>query len=404
MSQQAPGKAYDVIVVGARCAGSPTAMLLARKGYRVLLLDRASFPSDTVSTHIVHPRAVAALARWGLLDRLAATGCPPMHAYAYDFGPFTLEGAPGNADSPVAYCPRRVVLDKILVDVAMEAGAELREGFSVDEVLREEGRVVGVRGSHNGESVAVHARLVIGADGRNSSVAEAVGAERYNEKAPLLALYYAYWSGLPMHGRFETYIRPHRGFAAADTHDGLTMIVAGWPRAEFAMVKRDIEASFESLFALAPSFAERMRGAKRETRFAGAITPNYFRTPFGSGWALVGDAGYIRDPITGQGILDAFRDAERCAVAVDEALSGKRGFDEAMRAYQADRDADAMAMYDFTTMLATLEPPPPDQQRLLSAMHGKRDAMDAFVRMNAGTLSPAAFFAPDNVASILAGR
>jgi len=96
------GKAYDVIVMGARCAGSPTAMLLARRGYRVLAVDRASFPSDTVSTHLVHPRAVNALSRWGLLDRLVATGCPPIHTYAFDFGPITIEGAPGTADSPYA--------------------------------------------------------------------------------------------------------------------------------------------------------------------------------------------------------------------------------------------------------------------------------------------------------------
>ena len=123
---------YDAIVVGARCAGSPTAMLLARKGYRVLVVDRATFPSDTVSTHVVHPLGVAALARWGLLDRLAATGCPPIHTYSFDFGPFTLSGAPGTGGT-VAYCPRRTVLDKLLVDAAVEAGAEVREGFTVDD-------------------------------------------------------------------------------------------------------------------------------------------------------------------------------------------------------------------------------------------------------------------------------
>src|SRR5262245_19189331 len=110
------GKAYDAIVVGARCAGSPTAMLLARKGYRVLLVDCATFPSDTVSTHMVHPPGVSALARWGLLDRLAATGCPSIDTYTFDFGPFELSGASGTADAPVAYCPRRTILDQLLID------------------------------------------------------------------------------------------------------------------------------------------------------------------------------------------------------------------------------------------------------------------------------------------------
>jgi 2-polyprenyl-6-methoxyphenol hydroxylase-like FAD-dependent oxidoreductase len=400
MSHSPADKSYDVIVVGARCAGSPTAMLLARKGYRVLLVDRATFPSDTVSTHVAHPRAIAALERWGLLDRLIASGCPPIHTYMYDFGAFSIEGGPGTKDSPVAYCPRRTVLDKLLVDAAVEAGVELREGFSVDDVLIEDGRVVGVRGSSGGRSVTDHARLVVGADGRTSMVAETVGAERYNEKPALLAIYYAYWSGLPMHGRFETYIRPFHGFAAADTNDGLTMIVAGWRLSEFPALKSDLGGHFERAFDLAPAFAERVRMAKRETRFAGAITPNFFRTPFGPGWALVGDAGYIRDPVTGQGILDAFRDAESCAAAVDAALSGKRSYDAAMRGYQHDRDADALAMYDFTYMLAEIDPPP-DTQRLLSAVSGNRKAMEDFVQMNAGTLSPSLFFAPSNIDAIM---
>jgi flavin-dependent dehydrogenase len=399
---QASSRSYDAIVIGARCAGSPAAMLLARKGYRVLLVDRAGFPSDTISTHVVHPLAVQALSRWSLLDRLTASGCPSIHTYAFDFGPFTIEGAPGTKDTPVAYCPRRTVLDKLLLDAAAEAGAEVREGFTVDEVLVEDGRVIGIRGSSaDGRSVSEHARIVIGADGRNSILAETVRPEQYNEKPPLLAIYYGYWSGLPMDGRFETYIRPNRGFAAAQTHDGLTMVVGGWPHAEFARIKGDLDGNFQGLLDLAPDFAERVRRGKRESRLSGAVTPNFFRKPFGPGWALAGDAGYLKDPITAQGILDAFRDAERCAEAADQALSGRRAFDAAMGAYQRDRDAAASAMYEFTCMLAMLEPPPPDLQRLLGAVHGNQKAMDAFARVNAGTMSPAAFFAPEHVEAIL---
>src|SRR5262245_56613489 len=139
-------KAFDAIVVGARCAGSPTAMLLARKGYRVLVVDRATFPSDTLSTHILHPLGVRALSRWGLLDRLIAPGCPPTDTYAFDFGSFTIDGAPGSREAPVAYCPRRMILDKLLVDAAAQSGAEVREGFTVEEVLIEGGRAVGIKG------------------------------------------------------------------------------------------------------------------------------------------------------------------------------------------------------------------------------------------------------------------
>ena len=172
---------FDAIVVGARCAGSPTAMLLARKCYREQLLDRASFPSDTVSTHILHPLGAAALVRWSLLDRLMATGCPPIHTYAFDFGPFTLAGAPGTREAPVGYCPRRTILDKLLVDAAAEAGAEVREGFVVDEILFEEGRVAGVRGHSNQGNFLERALVVVGADGWRSRVAGA------GWKAPYLA-------------------------------------------------------------------------------------------------------------------------------------------------------------------------------------------------------------------------
>lgn len=396
-------KPFDAIVVGARCAGSPTAMLLARKGYRVLLVDRATFPSDTVSTHIVHPLGAAALARWGLVDRLTTTGCPPIHTYTFDFGPFTIAGAPGTAEAPVAYCPRRTILDKLLVDAAAQSGAEVREGFGVEEVLFEDGRVVGIKGrSKHGTSTAERARVVVAADGRRSFVAEAVQPEHYDDKPPLLAAYYTYWSGLPMDGRFETYVRERRGFAAAPTHDGLTLVIVGWPYAELAEIKRDIEGNYLKAIELAPAFAERLRGTRREAPFAGAAVKNYFRKPYGPGWALVGDAGYNRDFVTGQGIMDAFHDAELCTAALDDVFSGRRPFDTAMSEYQRMRDARVKAMYDFTCELATLEPPTPDMQQLFGAIHGNGKAMDAFVRMNAGTISPATFFAPENVSAILA--
>jgi 2-polyprenyl-6-methoxyphenol hydroxylase-like FAD-dependent oxidoreductase len=396
-------KALDVIVVGARCAGSPTAMLLARKGYRVLAVDRATFPSDTVSTHILHPLGVAALSRWGLLDRLTATGCPPIDTYTYDFGPFTIAGAPGTREAPVGYCPRRTILDKLLVEAAAQSGAEIREGFTVEEILMEDGRAVGIKGhSKDGKSTTERARVVIGADGLRSSVAEAVRPDPYDEKPILLAAYYSYWSGLPMDGRFETYIRDKRGYAVAPTHDDLTMIIVGWPYAEFAACKKDIEGNVLKTIALAPAFADRLRGAKRETRFVGAAVPNYFRKPYGPGWVLVGDAGYNRDFITGQGIMDAFLDAELCTAALDKAMSGAQPFDAAMSVYQRTRDARVKAMYEFTCHLATLEPPPPETQQLFAAVHGNQQAMDAFVRMNAGTISPAEFFAPENVNAITA--
>jgi flavin-dependent dehydrogenase len=394
---------YDVIVVGARCAGSPTAMLLARKGYRVLLVDRATFPSDTLSTHVVQPLGIAALKRWGLLARLAATGCPSIHTYAFDFGPVTITGSPGTAESPVAYCPRRTVLDKLLVDAAADAGADVREGFQVDELLIENDRVVGIRGlAEDGTRHAARATVVVGADGRNSFVARAVQAESYNARPALLASYYSYWSGLPLNGRFEIYIRERRGFGAAETHDGLTMLIGGWPVAEFEQNKKDVEGNFLRMIELAPAFADRLRGAKRESRLFPAVLPNFFRKPYGAGWVLVGDAAYHKDSITAQGITDAFREAERCADALDQALGGTRPFDQAMADCQRARDEHVGPMYDFTCQVATLEPPPLEMQKLIGAIHGRQEAMDAFIRMNAGTISPRDFFAPQNLGALMA--
>jgi 2-polyprenyl-6-methoxyphenol hydroxylase-like FAD-dependent oxidoreductase len=394
---------YDAIVVGARCAGSPTAMLLARKGYKVLMVDRARFPSDTLSTHILHPPGVASLRRWGLLDRVVATGCPPVHTYAVDFGPFTLSGSPGTDEDPVAYAPRRTVLDKLLVDAAAEAGVEVREGFTVSEVVVDDGRVSGVRGhGANGRTVSERARVVVGADGRHSLVARATTPEQYHDKPRLLAGYYAYWSGLPMDGRFRTWVRECRGFAAWPTNDDLTVVIGGWPFAEFEANKRDIEGNFLKMLELAPEFAERVHAATREARFVGTAVPNWFRKPYGPGWALVGDAGYNKDFITGQGMHDAFRDAELCAEALDEAFTGARPFEAAMGDYQATRDRQVLPMYELTTEFATLEPPPPEQQRLFAAMHGNQEAMDGFARVLGGVTSPAEFFSEENVGRILA--
>jgi 2-polyprenyl-6-methoxyphenol hydroxylase-like FAD-dependent oxidoreductase len=202
---------YDAIVVGARCGGSPTAMLLARKGYRVLVVDRATFPSDTLSTHFLHVSGVALLAEWGLLDTVRRSGCPALQEFVFDVGPLQLTGAPEPAgDVAEMFCCRRTVLDKILVDEAGSAGAEVRQGFTVESVVQRAGRVVGIVGRDaGGRKVTEHARIVIGADGRRSMVARAVAAGEYDTVAPLAGYFYSYWSGLDA-PRVEFYPRDGR--------------------------------------------------------------------------------------------------------------------------------------------------------------------------------------------------
>jgi flavin-dependent dehydrogenase len=397
---------FDAIVIGARCAGSPTAMLLARAGHRVLLVDKATFPSDTMSTHLVHPPGVAALERWGLLEPLESPGCPPVETYAFDFGPLTISGRPRPIDGIArGYCPRRTVLDELLAQAAVRHGAELREGFTVDEILFDDGRVSGVRGhAKDGGAVTEHARVVVGADGRHSLLAKAVQPEAYNERRSHLAMYYAYWSNLPS-GGFDTFIRAEhrRGWAAIPTHDDLTVLPFGWPVEEFHANRGDIEGNFLKAMELAPEFAERIRGATRESKFIGsAELPGYFRKPYGPGWALVGDAGYHKNPITAMGINDAFRDAELVARAIDDDIAGRRPYEEGMRDYQEIRDREAGPVYEFTDEFAQLQPPPPELQQLIGAMHGNQEAMDAFVSVQAATLPAPEFFAPENVGRIMA--
>lgn len=394
---------HDAIVVGARCAGSPTAMLLARRGHKVLLVDRATFPSDTVSTHLIHPPGVSALQRWGLLDRLIATDCPSIHEYAFDMGPFVIRGAPGKPDSPVSYAPRRTVLDKLLVDAAAEAGVEVRESFTVESLEFENGRVTGIRGhAKGGETVTERAQVVIGADGVNSFVARNVNAESYNEKSQIEAGYYTYWSDLPTDGRFEAFDRHGRGWAAWPTHGGLTLVVVSWPYAEFETNRHDIERHYLESLDRAPAFAERVRAAKREERYVGTAVPNYFRKPYGPGWALVGDAGYMRDFITAQGISDSFLSAEACAEALHDVFTGTRSFDDALAAYQQARDARVLPMYEFTCRFAMLEPPSEQMVQLLSAVHGNQRAMDGFAQVISGVTSPAEFFSPASIQRIFA--
>jgi flavin-dependent dehydrogenase len=395
---------YDAIVIGARCAGSPTAMLLARKGYRVLMVDRATFPSDTVSTHFIHAPGMAALTRWGLADQIAALNCPPVTHYKFDFGFFTIAGTPQPTDGVgVAYAPRRYLLDTLLVEAAAESGVDVRTGFSVDEVLIEDGAVVGVRGTNaDGTTETVRADVVIGADGRRSLVAKAVTPEEYNDKPNLAAVYYAYFSGVPT-TEFEVYIRERRGFGCFPTNDGLALVVGGWPEDEFKANRNDVEGNFLKSLEQAPDFAARVASGKRESRYWGAgDLAGFFRKPYGPGWALVGDAGYHKHPITAMGITDAFLDSERVVNALDDALSGRQTYDEAMALYQKARDEHVMPMYEMTSDFAAMEPPPEEMQQLLAAVSQSEESMDQFASIQAGSKPIPEFFDPENVGQIFA--
>lgn len=395
---------YDLIIVGARCAGSATALLLARKGYRVLVVDKATFPSDTLSTHFVHLQGIVRLKRWGLLDQVIASNCPPVSQWTFDFGPFQLTGAPqpieGVGD---VYCPRRLVLDKLLIDAAAEAGAEIREGFVVEEILMEGSRVTGIRGhAHGGGTVTEYARLVIGADGMRSMVAQVVQAEEYNVRPKLNCAYFTYWSGIALDG-VEDYPRDQKASILFPTNDGLVCTFLEFPLSQFHSFRADIEGNFlKMLDEISPQLGERVRAGKREERFSGtADLPNFFRRSYGPGWALVGDAAYHRDPLTAQGIGDALVGADLLTEAIDAGFSGRVPLDVALADYEQSRDSAFMPMYDLNYQLATLAPPPPHMQQLFFALRNNPQQLSRFYGALSGSVPLPEFFAPSNVETIL---
>ncbi len=352
---------YDAIVVGARCAGSPTAMLLARQGHRVLLVERVAFPKDTIHNHFIQHAGVVQLHRWGVLPAVVASNCPAIRSFITDFGDFPLREPVEQGDGvDAAYAPRRIVLDAILAEAAVGAGAELRERFSVHELIWDGDRVVGVRGrSRGGAMVSEHATIVIGADGARSIVAQEVQAPRYSEQPAYTYAYCSYFSDLAM-GGIEVWIRPGRAYISFPTNDGLTCVAMQAPITGFRAFRSDIEGNFFRALDQVPEWAERVRAGRRAERWYGtADLENFFRRPYGPGWALVGDAGYHKDPILAQGISDAFRDAELLADAVDAGLTGRLGMAVALRDYEQRRNEIAAPAYEQNCAAAGLRPLPP---------------------------------------------
>jgi 2-polyprenyl-6-methoxyphenol hydroxylase-like FAD-dependent oxidoreductase len=263
-------------------------------------------------------------------------------------------------------------------------------------------RVAGVKGhTRTGGTSDERAHIVIGADGGHSLVAKAVRAREYDVKPPLTTNYYSYYSGFDA-SDLEEYVRDNQAVGCFPTHDGLTLIAVLWPSGRFHEVRADIEGHVRKVLQSTPSVAERLLGAKREEKWLGtAGVPNYFRQPFGPGWALVGDAAYDKDPITAQGISDAFIDADGLAAALDEGWSWRRPLSDALSAHHAGRDERVKPMYDFTCQLAALEPPPEHMQQLFLALRANQEATDQFFSAITGSRPLPAFMNPENLGRIM---
>jgi menaquinone-9 beta-reductase len=342
---------YDVIIAGARCAGAATALLLARQGARVLVLDKSRYGTDTLSTHALMRGAVLQLHRWGLLPGVVEAGTPPVRSTTFHLaGADTTIPVKPKHGVEALYAPRRTVLDTILADAARGAGAEVRFGTSLTGLRRDRaGRVTGITGRAGAARLEASADLVVGADGRRSAVARWAGARTAHVAPASSLLIYRYVRDV-VPDDYRWYFRGGAAAGVIPTNDGLACVFAA-TSAERLPHELDggADAAWRRMLGrAAPGLAERLddRGPAGPPRVFTGLT-GYLRDAAGPGWALVGDAGYFKDPITAHGITDALRDAEILARVV---VSGGPG---AVRRYQAERDELSMRLFRVTGRIAS---------------------------------------------------
>lgn len=397
---------YDAIVIGARCAGASTGLLLARMGHQVLLVDRSAVPSEIPHGHFIHRGGPQRLHRWGVLEKIEASGCPLVTDVLMSMGGAPLVGKGLYVDGVSFGCgPRRGVLDRILVDTAVAAGAELRDQFVVEEFLNEGDQIIGIKGRdlRTGRRFTEYGQIVIGADGRNSRLAQTVQAPVYEEQPVETFYYFSYWSGVPI-DRLEVHVGQQQIIFAFPTSDGLFGVFVSRPVAEFPQFRSDIEVNFMRALAQAPELAAQLRAGQREERFYGtADLPNFFRKPYGPGWALVGDAGHHKDPFMALGITDALRDAELVAEAVHGGLTGVCPMPEALAGYEQQRNEQSRPLYYENLARARFTPPPPEFSQIRAALLHNQDQEDInhFLMVNLGLRPKESFFNPDNVRRIM---
>jgi flavin-dependent dehydrogenase len=355
---------FDVIVVGARCAGSPLATLLARRGLSVALVERATFPRDTLSTHIFESDGLAFLDRLGLIDRLRATGAPIVQRIDSRTDDVRLRlNWPQRPDDPGGLMSiRRLTLDPILAEAAADAGAEVRMGTTVTRLVQEAGRVVGVRVDGDACEGELRARLVVGADGRNSTVARLCGARRYNLTPNERALYWTYFEGADAGSEptFAFHRWADRFVLGIPTDSGLYSVQVGPELAELDGFRRNLEPSFMEHALSCEPVASAVGGARRVGRFFGMVRwTGFFREASGPGWVLAGDAGHFKDPAGGRGIGDAFHQVDALAPAIAAGLDGSdEELDRSLNRWSRWRDDDFAEHYWFATDLGKAGPLP----------------------------------------------
>jgi menaquinone-9 beta-reductase len=400
------GESADAIVVGARCAGSAAAIALARAGRNVVALDSSAFPSDTLSTHLLWPAGVAEIGRLGALERVEALGAPQMPEALAGWGGHEIRGGYTPVDGiDYALCVRRPGLDAALVATAREAGAEIRERTTVREILADGARVTGVRWSdRDGNEGEIRAPLVIGADGRRSLIARSAGVIE-----PLLAqpsgrgCYFAYW---------EDSQEDWRGIAAQWRHGselvtafpcdgGLLLVLLMPPVGSAEQFRADLEGAYEETVAAVPELAARLCGCTRVTKVRHTPqTTSYFRRSSGDGWALAGDAGHFKDPVTAQGIRDALRFGRLLGEAAADHLGDPNALARALSAWERRRNRECAEMYHWTNRLGRAEQMNPIEAELYREAHGDSELGGLFLDVFSRQARPKELFRPRRLVSL----
>ena len=350
---------WDAVIIGARCAGASAALLLARRGQRVLLVDRAIFPSDVMSTLYIHQPGIALLDRWGLLDSIAASGCPRLDTLSYHVQDIELHGpVAAYGDVTATYAPRRKVLDQLLVNAAVAAGAEFAEGLSLSSMLWEDGHVAGVRlRAKDGSEVSERASLVIGADGMRSRLAELAGAGYVIEDPSATCVYYTGWTGMSC--GLQTRLRPGGAIATVPTNDGVTLVLTYFPQNSFRSIKMNpLKAHLGCLSAVAPDLFEQLSSGEQAVKLQGTGDQrNFFRKAHGPGWVLIGDAGLHLDSITALGIANAFEQADLLDAALGDDLADRQRVAAALSSFESQARNMLSEGYQRTLEATNLQVP-----------------------------------------------
>jgi len=401
------GKEFDVVVVGGRCAGSPLAALLARAGLSVALVEQATFPRDTLSTHTFQSAALAFLQRLGVLSALQATGAPVVNHLDIRQEEFRARVSwprrPGDAGGVLSV--RRLLLDPILMEAALEAGAEVWMGAKVTALVRDRGRVKGVRVARNGSEQALEAGLVVGADGRNSTVARLAGSRKYNLTANERFMYWSFFEGADQGGEPTGILHRWSGnfVVAIPADSGLYLVLALPGLSELPRFRHSLEESYVEYIGRCDPVAHALSGARRAGKIFGMLRwEGFFREATGPGWVLAGDAGHFKDPAPAQGIQDAFRQVESLAPAILGAINtSPSALDEALAGWARWRDEDAAEHYWLAADFGKAGAPPAVLPEIGQRLY-QRGKMDSLLDLFNHRSAPSEVLTPPRLAGATA--